>query len=409
MSKRVWVVALPVLAVALPLAAFEVGMRFVVKPSTRSAGLYRGIELPPVPVVPYRFVRPDPGTPVPGAVVDGHPLTRGDLFGSLREDPEIGYALTPAFRSRYGWWESNELGARSRTPTSKAVPEGRRRVAVFGDSFAAGTRVPQESTWTVQLEAKRPGLEVVNFGVDGYGMGQALLLDRRMRDRIDYGVALYVFVPWHDPWRDVNVVRYLGEGWNSFTPMPRFVLDGAGIRLVPPLYPNGTAVYEKDFPAISPGMRDHLRAYDRFYVRSLHEPPPVISHLMLWKLVAGNRGANRRAEIREEIGRDVGGEAFEVCRRILKSADDEARARGAKVLVAVLPVQADLEQLAKDPGARDRWQHIVRSIHVRGIDTVDLAPSLLAAPAADIDFGADGTHYGPKVGAVVAQTLAPYL
>jgi hypothetical protein len=94
--------------------------------------------------------------------------------------------------------------------------EGSRRVAVFGDSFAAGTRVPQESTWTGSSKRNRPGLEVVNFGVDGYGMGQALLLDRRMRDRIDYGVALYVFVPWHDPWRDVNVVRYLGEGWNSF-------------------------------------------------------------------------------------------------------------------------------------------------------------------------------------------------
>jgi hypothetical protein len=87
---------------------------------------------------------------------------------------------------------------------------------------------------------------------------------------------------------------------------------------------------------------------------------------MLWKLVAGNRGANRRAEIREEIGRDVGGEAFEVCRRILKvRGRRSARPRG-EVLVAVLPVQADLEQLAKDPGARDRWRHIVRSIHVRG-------------------------------------------
>lgn len=404
---RFWLFLLPVVAVVVPVAAFEIGLRFFVQPSPYSSGRLHGRELPPLKVVPFdHSMRPDAAQPIEGLVVDAKRITRGDLFGFLKEDPEIGYVWEPARRSANGWWESNALGARSRTATPRTVPGGLRRVAVFGDSFAAGTRVPQELTWPARLQALRPDLDVVNFGVDGYGMGQSLLLDRRMRAKIDYGIALYLFVPWHDPWRDVNVIRYLGEGWGSYTPMPRLVPDGEGLKLVPPYYARGTEVYDDDYLRLSPGLRDHLRAYDRFYIPSLYEATPVLSHLMLWNLIAARRGEDERRRVREEMGGRLDREAFEVTRRILKVARHEATESGRRVVVAVLPVQSDLAQLAKDPAARERWKGIVEGIRALGAQTIDLAPALSQATPDRIDEGYDGTHYGPNASEVIAEALA---
>jgi lysophospholipase L1-like esterase len=283
------------------------------------------------------------------------------------------------------------------------------RIAAFGDSFAAGTRLPHDETWAAQLQVLRPDLDVVNFGVDGYGLGQSLLLDRRMRGRLDYEVSLYMFVPYHDPWRDANVIRYLGERWNSFTPMPRFVLEGDGIRLVPPFYSRGSEVYERDYPEASPELRAHLRAYDRFYVPALYEPAPFLSKFVLWKLIVARREQFTQKLTRREIGTDVDGEGFELSRRILKAAQVEGAAGGRRLLVVVLPVERDLENLAKLEKARNRWSRIVESLRAEGLETLDLAPALLAAPPGEIDQGRDGSHYGPKASAVIAKALAGWI
>jgi hypothetical protein len=407
---RKWLIILPFVATLLPLAMFEAGVRLFIEPSPYSYGKFRGAELPPLKLIPFpRAVRPDLEAPFQDLVVGGEKITRGDLFGYRREDPDIGYVNEENRRSKNGWWQSNEIGARSRTPTPRAVPVGLRRVVVFGDSFAAGTRLPQDAMWTAQLQGIRPDLDIVNLGIDGYGLGQALLLDRRMRGRIDYDVALYLFVPWHDPWHDVNVMRYLGEGWSSFTPMPRFVLDGEGLRLVPPFYPRGTMVYERDHPEASPELSAHLHTFDRFYIPYLYEPPPVVSRFVLWKLIAAKRGENARRRIREEIGRNVDGEAYELSRRILKTAHDEGAAAGHRVVVAVLPVQANLAQIGKSVEAREHWRRIVSGIRAQGIETIDLADALAAAPPEDLDAGYDGTHYGPRASAVIAGAIAAAL
>jgi hypothetical protein len=54
------------------------------------------------------------------------------------------------------------------------------RIAAVGDSFTFGLEVPFEATWTHQLElALGSQFQVLNFGVDGYGVDQAYLRYRR--------------------------------------------------------------------------------------------------------------------------------------------------------------------------------------------------------------------------------------
>src|SRR5439155_12092273 len=49
------------------------------------------------------------------------------------------------------------------------------RIAAFGDSFTHCDGVANSFTWEYLLERLNPALEVLNFGVGGYGTDQALL------------------------------------------------------------------------------------------------------------------------------------------------------------------------------------------------------------------------------------------
>jgi len=77
---------------------------------------------------------------------------------------------------------SSTEGLRSpRTNISFAARRPRHRVALVGDSFTFGMEVPYEDTWGAQLERALAGdVQVLNFGVDGYGVDQAYLRYRKM-------------------------------------------------------------------------------------------------------------------------------------------------------------------------------------------------------------------------------------
>src|SRR2546429_380135 len=148
---------------------------------------------------------------------------------------------------------------------------GTARVLVFGASFAAGSRVPQESAWPAVVEAADPGLEVVNFGVDGYSLAQSLLRYRGVGASLAHDVVILTLSPRADLWREVNTLRALA-GWRSYRVMPRFVLDD-GLKLVPSPYDPPSAVHADNPSGLRPRLREHLRRYDRFYVPWMYDPP----------------------------------------------------------------------------------------------------------------------------------------
>jgi hypothetical protein len=76
---------------------------------------------------------------------------------------------------------SSAEGLRSpRVGMSFSALPTKRRIAAVGDSFTFGLEVPYEETWTHRLEQALGGqVQVLNFGVDGYGVDQAYLRYRR--------------------------------------------------------------------------------------------------------------------------------------------------------------------------------------------------------------------------------------
>src|SRR5712692_7630396 len=102
-----------------------------------------------------------------------------------------GFALRPGIEGHYqreggSYVRINSDGQRDREH-SKAKPPDTVRIAVLGDSFAEAMHVPMEQTFWSLLERKLeecnafPGkhVEVMNFGVSGYGTAQELLTLRQ--------------------------------------------------------------------------------------------------------------------------------------------------------------------------------------------------------------------------------------
>jgi len=127
-----------------------------------------------------------------------------------RSDFDTGATLRAGIE---GWWKKegeayvkiNSEGLRDREH-AKAKPPHTLRIAVLGDSYAEAMQVPAEDTFWAVLERElqtcqalhgRP-VEVINFGVAGYGTAQELLT---LRHRVwDYSpdVVLLAFVSGND-------------------------------------------------------------------------------------------------------------------------------------------------------------------------------------------------------------------
>jgi hypothetical protein len=118
----------------------EVAGRLLVQPDERGSGSLFGIVLPPLRLFPpERHERAPRDAPFRDLVVDGRRITIGDAAGFHRFDILLGYTTLENKVSLYGWWQSNEIGARESGPTDRRVAPGQQRWLLLGESFAHGS------------------------------------------------------------------------------------------------------------------------------------------------------------------------------------------------------------------------------------------------------------------------------
>lgn len=106
-------------------------------------------------------------------------LAMGNQFRFYRFDEKLGWSNAPGTsghfaRSEYRHFiQINALGMRDRDP----LPDNQtaRRIAVLGDSFVWGIGADYGERFTEILEQALPGVDVLNYGVSGYGTTQHLV------------------------------------------------------------------------------------------------------------------------------------------------------------------------------------------------------------------------------------------
>ena len=140
--------------------------------------------------------------------------------------PVRGWAVAPNVRNLevFGGKRLNTdaRGLRGAREVPFEKSPGTTRIAIFGDSFTFGEEVSDDETFAHQLERLLPGVEVLNFGVHGYGHDQELLYLREALPLYRPDVVLVGHVT-DDSMRNMLAFRSFAK--------PRFRFADGGLRV----------------------------------------------------------------------------------------------------------------------------------------------------------------------------------
>jgi hypothetical protein len=151
-----------------------------------------------------------------------------------------GFSLSPGVAGHYQREGESDVrinsdGLRDREHT-KAKPADTVRIALLGDSFAEAMHVPMEQTFWSLLERKlqecnvSPGkrVEIINFGVSGYGTAQELMTLRQKVWDYSPDIVILAFTTFNDIYDNSRALSKTEE-------VPYFV------------YRNGELIYDASF------------------------------------------------------------------------------------------------------------------------------------------------------------------
>tara|TARA_R110002074_G_scaffold401089_1_gene598126 strand:- start:655 stop:1842 length:1188 start_codon:yes stop_codon:yes gene_type:complete len=323
-------------------------------------GRYRDIPLPPFGELGDKTVARLEAT-LARAERDGEDAIRKGFDAELGWCNEFGEHVTG---TESGW--INHLGARGPEEPPWTAPI---TLACFGDSFTFGSEVADDETWAWQLRSKDARIHTLNFGVGGYGTGQALLRYRRDGVKTNPDVVV-IGLMLENIGRNVSRFRRLympREG--GVVVKPRFVVNDGALELVPQPYATRSAMYRA---ALVGSLQSDLASHDYWT-----GDDPLVRWSPIARVMEQRSAMSRRYH--EVLWSDPAGEPYQVTLAILEAFRDEARANGAEhVLVVVYPSRRDTNRFRH--GRPDWFTGLMADLEARGLDALDLSVPMLEAP-----------------------------
>ncbi len=280
-------------------------------------------------------------------------------------DPDLGYVLRPGVE---GWYRKegaayvrvNSDGLRDREHV-KEKPPGTIRIAVVGDSYAEALQVAQDAAFWSLMEQRLQGcgafagrtVEVINFGVSGYGTAQELITLRKKVWDYSPDIVLVAFTTNNDITDNSRALKRTDE-------VPYFVLRDGQLVLDDAFRTSRSFVLRQSaLNRAGRWVRDHLRV-----IQAMHQGHGAIkSAIATWRAkrdapapgrdaaapqdsAARARGAQSPAAPADELGVDnlvyrepsgaVWEDAWRVTEKLIVEMRDEVKNRGAKFLVVTL-------------------------------------------------------------------------
>jgi hypothetical protein len=170
-------------------------------------------------------------------------------------DENLGWSKIPlahAVSNRTGYeieYRINSKGLRD-DETTYEKPEGTYRIVLLGDSLTFGFGVPIEKHFSTLLEGYFKGVEVINMGIDGFGVDQELIYLRLEGFQYEPDLVL-AYIPHYAEYRHMHTNRFGKD-------KPRFILEDGELVLT------NSPVFDTS-PARTSGV---VRAIDRWATRN---------------------------------------------------------------------------------------------------------------------------------------------
>jgi hypothetical protein len=314
----------------------------------------------------------------------------------------LGWVPRPGSVSADSLYRYNSQGLRSEVEAYAArADSGVLRIALFGDSFTHGDDVPVGDSWGAVLEShlNRNGVpaEVLNFGVGGYGIDQALLRYTQQGKSFAPDLVILGFAP-ENLKRNLNLVRPLYDPRSGLPfAKPRFILREDGITLinVPVLPPEELAGTLRDFETWD--LWRHEYFYDPADFRGAWW-----QHSKLLASAATLSSGDRDPWLTKRILFLDGGEEQQLGWMIISAFSQEVAASGAEFRIVHLPSHPEMEL----------WQRLGRWTYQTFLDALD-GQFDVVHPEADLLQAAEGDlqrvfqgHYNAVGNLVIADAVA---
>lgn len=316
-------------------------------------------------------------------------------------DPELGWTIRPNGSKR--GYTTNSHGIRANREYALQPPAGVLRLAAFGDSFTHASDVPNEQTWQRRMEERKPGLEVLNFGVPGFEPGQAFLRYRRDGVRFHPHVVL-IGIMSENVNRVVNTFRpfYFPKSGVPFT-KPRFALRGDELVLIENALKSPEEYREllRDPEAVLPRIGKDDYFYQRNSRRSSLDLLPsvrfahIVSSQYLHQPTFRGGVYNTRSE------------AYRVTVRVLEEFYKEAGRNGSLPIVVIFPERRDIR--ARREGRTVVYQPMLDELRGKGYRVIDLLEGFERYDPEGEMMKKKFIHYPKSGNRMVARHVLDYL
>lgn len=314
----------------------------------------------------------------------------GDLTYLVYDDT-LGWTVGPSRRNTTGMYLSSAEGLRAASQGAVlAGPKSRRRIALVGDSFVFAERVRFEDSWGHVLESSSAGrLQVLNFGVGGYGLDQAYL--RFSKDALAWkpDVVILAF-PLTDLLRSLTVYTFIEwPHWDMPFSKPRLIRENGTLRalnvptLAPPAIFAKTSIGQLPFLDFDIGYRHHEWQWS-------------IADTALtkrWLFSFFPRWVERNPRVSDE-------ELIDVNRAILLEFTRLAKEHRVLPIIVYLPGKPEVLRLKR--GETTDGQRIMRRI---GVPFLDATPCVMELEP-ETAYIVNDPHYSPRGNAAVAKCIA---
>lgn len=337
---------------------------------------------------------------------------QSERLGKLAANQSVRAKIHPVLGWEYGTGtvsdteHLNNQGLRAEREYAVEPPPGITRIAAFGDSYVYCNEVGDAESWPAQLETGYQ-CEVLNYGVGGYGTDQALLRFREEGRRMKPRVVIIGFTSMMAT-RVVSRYRRFQDPGDGPWFKPRFVLDGAGLKLL--ASPVGSRSDAERILA-NPGVIAEFGREDYWYNPAVFEhrlyPISATYRLLAW---AGHsmwlRYFHRDRMFKGQILNEES-ESFNLLSRIFVEFASDVRAAGMDPVVLMLPARGDVNLFVDRKAAS--YETLRAHLEQLGMRVIDPVHALTSSSIAVDDLFYSAGHYSPKGNAIVAGVIAEAL
>lgn len=316
----------------------------------------------------------------------------GDL-SYLVYDDKMGWSVGPNRHSANGLYRSGPDAIR--VPDEEVtftISKEKTAIVLVGDSFTFGEEVRYEETWGYHLgELLGDGIQILNFGVPGYGVDQAYLRYAKDARRWKPKVAIFgVFK--HDLLRTLTVYPFLAHPqWDLPFSKPRFMVsDGKSVLLNdPPLRPEAIfsheSIFELPFLALDQGYKESN--WQTSFYHSSYLFQMFVSVFPGWSAMAPDFSEKAIVSTNASILNSFA----------LLTAQEEV-----VPIIVYFPLRSDLNN-----GRTSAPPMVIRSMQEAGIAYVDSSLCVLDVPRRDRFM--PGGHLTPLANKAMADCLLPFV